>query len=184
MDKKQQFSRRPRTFKKPFSQESLKVIPLGGLGEVGRNMLLLEYKNQILIIDVGFRMPEEDMPGIDYIIPDISYLLKDKKYKNIVGVLITHGHYDHIGAIPYIINRIGNPPIFASPLAKGIILKRQEEFSDQPKIDVNEINHGTKLKLGVFQIEFLPPEPQHSRQYGHLHQNSGRKHCPHLRLQV
>jgi ribonuclease J len=155
MDKKQQYSRRPRTFKKPFSRESLKVIPLSGLGEVGRNMLLLEYKNQILIIDVGFRMPEEDMPGIDYIIPDISYLLRDNKYKNIVGVLITHGHYDHIGAIPYVINRIGNPPIFASPLARGIILKRQDEFPEQPKLDMNEINHGTKLKLGVFQIEFF-----------------------------
>ncbi|MDD5696366.1 MAG: ribonuclease J, partial [Candidatus Pacebacteria bacterium] len=125
------------------------------LGEVGRNMLLLEYKNQILVIDVGFRMPEEDMPGIDYIIPDISYLLRDNKYKNIVGVLITHGHYDHIGAIPYVISRIGNPPIFASPLARGIILKRQDEFPEQPKLDMNEINHGTKLKLGVFQIEFF-----------------------------
>jgi len=128
---------------------------LGGLSEVGRNMTLLEYKNQILIIDVGFRMPEEDMPGIDYIIPDISYLLKDNKYKNIVGVLITHGHYDHIGAIPYILHRIGNPPVFASPLTKGIILKRQDEFPEQPKLNINEITHGSRVTLGVFQIEFF-----------------------------
>lgn len=156
MDKKQ-FTKKPRTFvrRPPAAKENLKIIPLGGLGEVGRNMTILEYKNQILIIDIGFRMPEEDMPGIDYIIPDISYLTQNNKYKNIVGVLITHGHYDHIGAIPYIIHRIGNPPIFASPLAKGIILKRQEEFPDRPKLDMNEVNDGTRIKLGVFQIEFF-----------------------------
>jgi ribonuclease J len=137
------------------SADSLKVIPLGGLGEVGRNMTILEYKDSILIMDVGFRMPEEDMPGIDYIIPDISYLLKNDKYKNIEGVLITHGHYDHIGAVPYIMHRIGNPPIFAAPLARGIIIKRQEEFPEHPKLDITEVKDGSKIKLGVFEIEFF-----------------------------
>ncbi|MFA5013078.1 MAG: ribonuclease J [Candidatus Paceibacterota bacterium] len=135
--------------------DSLKVIPLGGLGEVGRNMMIIEYKKSILILDVGFRMPEEDMPGIDYIIPDISYLLKDNKYKDIVGILITHGHYDHIGAIPYVVNRIGNPPIFAAPLARGIIMKRQEEFPDQPKLDITEVKDGSKVNLGPFEVEFF-----------------------------
>ena len=141
--------------KKKKIEDTLRLIPLGGLGEVGRNMTLLEYKNSILIIDMGFRMPEETMPGIDYIIPDISYLLENKKYKNVVGVVITHGHYDHIGAIPYIWNRIGNPPIYAAPLTKGIILKRQDEFKDQPKLDVNEVKDGSKIKLGVFEVEFF-----------------------------
>lgn len=137
------------------NNNSLKVIPLGGLGEVGRNMMLLEYKNSILIIDMGFRMPEETMPGIDYIIPDISYLLENKRYKNVVGVVITHGHYDHIGAVPYIWNRIGNPPIYAAPLAKGITMKRQDEFKDQPKLDINEVKDGSKIKLGIFEVEFF-----------------------------
>jgi len=141
--------------KKKKIEDTLRLIPLGGLGEVGRNMTLLEYKNSILIIDMGFRMPEETMPGIDYIIPDISYLLENKRYKNVVGVVITHGHYDHVGAIPYIWNRIGNPPIYAAPLTKGIILKRQDEFKDQPKLDVNEVKDGSKIKLGVFEIEFF-----------------------------
>jgi len=140
---------------KPNNNDTLKVIPLGGLGEVGRNMMLLEYKNSILIIDMGFRMPEETMPGIDYIIPDISYLLENKRYKNVVGVVITHGHYDHIGAVPYVWNRIGNPPIYAAPLAKGITMKRQDEFKDQPKLDINEIKDGSKIKLGVFEVEFF-----------------------------
>jgi ribonuclease J len=141
--------------KKKKIEDTLRLIPLGGLGEVGRNMTLLEYKNSILIIDMGFRMPEETMPGIDYIIPDISYLLENKRYKNVVGVVITHGHYDHVGAIPYIWNRIGNPPIYAAPLTKGIILKRQDEFKDQPKLDVNEVKDGSKIKLDVFEIEFF-----------------------------
>ncbi|MGI6341331.1 MAG: ribonuclease J [Minisyncoccales bacterium] len=133
----------------------LKIIPLGGLGEVGRNMMLVEYKDSILVIDMGFRMPEEDMPGIDYIIPNIAYLTKNKKYKNIVGVLFTHGHYDHIGAVPYIMARIGNPPIYASPLTRGIILKRQEELPTQPKLKITEVKDGSKIDLGPFKVEFF-----------------------------
>jgi len=108
--------------------QNLKIIPLGGLGEVGRNMTLLEYNGAILIMDVGFRMPEEDMPGIDYIIPNSEYL--KNKQKNIEGVIFTHGHYDHIGAVPYLIKDIWTPglPIFASPLTKGIILKDRRNF--------------------------------------------------------
>ena len=105
--------------------DNLKIIHLGGLGEVGRNMILLEYKKKILIVDAGFRLPEEGMPGIDYIIPNTDYL--NKRKKDVVGLIITHGHYDHIGAIPYLMEKIYRKDlkIFASPLAKGIILKRQ-----------------------------------------------------------
>jgi len=142
-------------FKNMVKQPNLRIIPLGGLGEVGRNMMLLEYKNRILIIDMGFRLPEEDMPGIDYIIPNIEYL-KNKK-ENILGIIFTHGHYDHIGAVPYLIKKIGRPnlPIYASALTRGIILKRQEDFPQQPKLNVREIKDEAKIKLGPFQIEFF-----------------------------
>jgi len=97
------------------SQKSLKVIPLGGLGEVGKNMTLLEYDNKILIIDMGLKFPGEGSPGIDYIIPNTSYL--EKRKKDIVGIVITHGHYDHIGAIPYLIEKVDkNTQIFAGGL--------------------------------------------------------------------
>jgi len=136
-------------------QQSLKIVPLGGLGEVGRNMMLLEYERKILIIDMGFRMPEEDMPGIDFIVPNINYLRG--KQKNILGIVFTHGHYDHIGAIPYLIGKIWRPnlEIFASPLTRGIILKRQEDFTSQPKLDITEVKNGSKIKLGPFRIEFF-----------------------------
>ncbi|MFH1780900.1 MAG: ribonuclease J [Candidatus Nealsonbacteria bacterium] len=133
--------------------QGLRIIPLGGLGEVGRNMMCIEYEKSILIVDVGFRMPEESMPGVDYIIPDITYL--KGKEKNVVGVVFTHGHYDHIGAVPYIIERLGNPPLFASGLTAGIILKRQEDFSYLPKLNLTRIVDGTKIKLGPFTVEFF-----------------------------
>jgi len=140
---------------KQSKQDNLKIIPLGGLGEVGRNMTLLEYQGRILIIDMGFRMPEEDMPGVDYIIPSIDYL--KNKQKNILGIVFTHGHYDHIGAVPYLIRKIWREklPIFASPLTRGIILKRQEDFSHETKLKINEVYDGSRIELGPFKIEFF-----------------------------
>lgn len=139
--------------KKSFKQSNLKIIPLGGLGEVGRNMTILEWQRKILIIDMGFRMPEEDMPGIDYIIPNISYL-KDKG-KSILGIVFTHGHYDHIGAVPYLIEKIGYPSMFASPLTRGIILRRQEDFSFQKKLEIHTVKNGSRINLGPFRVEFF-----------------------------
>ncbi|XOB42610.1 MAG: ribonuclease J [Candidatus Nealsonbacteria bacterium] len=145
--------RKTKTTKK--TKNELRIIPLGGLGEVGRNMTLLEYKKNILIIDVGLRFPGEDMPGIDYIIPNIEYL-KNRK-NDILGIVFTHGHYDHIGAFPYIIVNIfkKNLKIFASPLTRGIILKRQEEFKGYPKPKIIEVKNGSKVTLGCFKVEFF-----------------------------
>ena len=135
-------------------QNKLKIIVLGGLEEVGRNMTLLEYDKEIIIIDMGLQFPEEDMPGIDYIIPNISYL--EGKEDWIKGVIITHGHYDHIGAIPHIMGEIGNPPMFTGKLTAGLVRKRNEEFRKCPKLSITEVNDNSRLKLGkAFQIEFL-----------------------------
>ena len=133
--------------------QNLRIIPLGGLEEVGRNMTVFEYGNDIIIIDMGLQFPEEDMPGIDYIIPNTAYL-KEKRDK-IRGVVITHGHYDHIGAIPHSIGRLGNPPIYTAPLTKGMILKRQEDFPNSPKLDIHEVKITDKIKLGCFKVEFF-----------------------------
>ncbi|NIS38640.1 RNase J family beta-CASP ribonuclease [Candidatus Saccharibacteria bacterium] len=130
----------------------LKVVVLGGLEEVGRNCTLLEYGNDIIIIDLGLQFPEEDMPGIDYIIPNISYL--KGKEKNIRGIIITHGHYDHIGAIPHIMPRIGNPPIYAMPITNAIIKKRQEDFR-KDTLRLNNVSTLDKITLGKFKIEFF-----------------------------
>ena len=136
-------------------QENLKIIPLGGLGEVGRNMTLFEINKKILICDMGFKMPGEDMPGVDYIIPNISYL--NGRKKDVVGIVFTHGHYDHIGAVPYLIGKIWRPglPIYASPLTRGIILRRQEDFVNLPPLKITEVKDGSKIKLGPFQVEFF-----------------------------
>ncbi len=135
------------------SDDTLKVIPLGGLGEVGRNMCVLEYKDDIIIIDAGFGFPDDDQPGIDYNLPNITYLEEHKD--KIRGLLITHGHYDHIGALPYIVNKIGNPPIWAGNIARGIILKRHMEFPSLPELDITVIKDRDRIKLGVFDIEFF-----------------------------
>jgi len=132
---------------------NLKIIPLGGLDEVGRNMMIFEYDNDIIIIDMGLQFPDEDMPGIDYIIPNTAYL-KNKKEK-IRGVIITHGHYDHIGAIPHSMQRLGNPTIYTAALTRGIIMKRQEDFPNSPKLNINLIKKDDKIKLGCFNVEFF-----------------------------
>ncbi len=140
--------------KKSKKQAGVRIIPLGGLGEVGRNMMLFEYQKKILIVDVGLRMPEEAALGIDYIIPDTSYL--EKKKKQILGIVFTHGHYDHIGALPYCIEKIDHRvPMFASALTKGLILKRQTDFPSQKKLEIKTIKDKERVKLGPFKVEFV-----------------------------
>ncbi len=147
--------KKPSNSKRKKGVERLKVIPLGGLEEVGRNMMIYEYKRKILIVDVGFGFPGENNPGIDYVIPNTKYL--EKRKKDIVGVLFTHGHLDHVGAFPYVLKKIYRKglKIAASPVTKKIILGRQEEFRDQPKIKIREVKDGSKLKAGPFKVEFF-----------------------------
>jgi ribonuclease J len=134
-------------------EENLRIVPLGGLGEVGRNMMIIEWGDEAIIVDIGLNFPEERTPGVDYVIPNISYLEKNKK--KIFGVILTHGHYDHIGAIPYILDKIGNPPLFGSAMTLGITQKRQEEFPLKPKLRTTEIKDGDRIDLGPFGIEFF-----------------------------
>ncbi|MEK7507296.1 MAG: ribonuclease J [Patescibacteria group bacterium] len=132
---------------------AMKIIPLGGLGEVGRNMCVVEYKSDIIVIDAGFGFPEEDQPGIDYVLPNTGYL--DGKQERIRGVIITHGHMDHVGGLPYLINRLGNPTIYTANLTRGIIIKRHEEFPHLPPLDIEVIKAGDIIKLGEMEIEFF-----------------------------
>jgi len=137
-----------------FHKDKLRIIVLGGLEEVGRNMTLVEYNGEIIIIDMGLMFPEEDMYGIDYIIPNISYL--ENKIDWIKGTVITHGHMDHIGGIPHIIGKIGNPPMFTGKLTAGLIRKRCEEHRSCPQPNIQEINETSILRLGKsFKVEFL-----------------------------
>ncbi len=136
------------------SKNKLQVMVLGGCEEVGRNMTLVEYGNDIILIDMGLQFPEEDMPGIDYIIPNIEYL--KGKEKNIRGVVITHGHYDHIGAIPHLMPKLGNPPLYTTKLALGIIKKRQEDFSRTMEFPAHSVDiEKDEIQLGCFRIEFF-----------------------------
>lgn len=136
----------------PISK-NLRIIPLGGLEEVGRNMTAFELGNDIIVVDCGLLFPEEEMMGIDYVIPNTEYLEKNKK--KIRGVIITHGHFDHIGAIPHIIPRIGNPPIYATELTCAMILKRQEDYKDQAPLRTNVVRKIDRIILGGFKIEFF-----------------------------
>ncbi len=134
-------------------EKKLRIIPLGGLEEVGRNMTVFEYGKDIIIVDMGLQFPEEDMHGIDYIIPNSRYL-RDKT-ENIRGVVITHGHLDHIGAIPHHMKVLGNPPIFTGPMTKAIILKRQEDHKDGPNLRIQSVGDEDYLQLGIFGVEFF-----------------------------
>jgi ribonuclease J len=135
------------------NEDRLKIMVLGGNEEVGRNMSVIEYKNDIIIIDLGLQFPEDDMPGVDYIIPNISYLAD--KIKNIRGVIISHGHYDHIGAIPHLAPRLGNPPMFMSALTAGIVKKRQDDYKNVAPPKIHIIKSDDVLQLGCFKVEFF-----------------------------
>lgn len=130
----------------------LRAVPLGGLGEVGKNMLAFEYAGNILVVDSGLMFPENDMLGIDYIIPDFNYLLE--KRKQVRGIVITHGHEDHIGAIHHVLQEF-NVPIYATPLTRGLLEVKLARNGLAQKAQLNTVNAGDKVKIGPFEVEFF-----------------------------
>jgi ribonuclease J len=133
--------------------DNIRVIPLGGVEEIGRNMTVIEYKNDIVVIDAGFQFKDDDTPGVDYILPNTKYL-EDNKEK-IRAIVITHGHLDHIGGIPYIMDRIGNPPIYTRALTSIMIKKRQEEFQHLPALDIRIVEKEDTVTLGALKVKFF-----------------------------
>ena len=130
----------------------LRVIPLGGLGEIGKNMTAIEFGQDIVVIDCGMGFPEEDMPGIDLVIPDITYLTSNRE--KVRGILLTHGHEDHIGAVPYVLKQL-NVPIWGTALTIGIIKNKLSEHRLDFKPQLNTVKAGDKVRLGVFEAEFI-----------------------------
>ena len=130
----------------------LKIIPLGGLGEIGLNMMVFEYGDSAFIVDAGLMFPEDYMLGIDYVIPDMNYIKQIKS--NISGVVLTHAHEDHIGAVPYLLKEM-NLPIYGTPFTLGVVRKKLEEHSLFLPVSLNQISPRSILKLGAFELEFI-----------------------------
>ena len=138
----------------PDKKEVLRFVPLGGLEEIGRNCSFFEYKNEIIVLDVGIQFPEEETPGVDYIIPNVAYL--ESKKQNIKGIIFTHGHYDHVHALPYLIEKLGNPTIYAAALTKAIIERRFQEFPNLPKLKFQVVKNGDIFRISNnFEAEFF-----------------------------
>ncbi len=137
----------------PLEAGNIRIVPLGGVEEIGRNMTAVEFGNDIIIIDCGFQFREDDTPGIDYILPNTKYL-EDRRDK-IRGMFITHGHLDHIGGIPYVIDRIGYPPIYTRRLTSVMIRKRQEEFPHLKPLDIHEVEKEDTVRVGDLKVKFF-----------------------------
>lgn len=133
-------------------QKPLKIIPLGGLGEIGKNITLYEYDGDMMLVDCGMAFPDEEMPGIDIVIPDFTYVLENKD--KIKGLVVTHGHEDHIGAIPYLLRNF-NVPIYATRLTVGLIEGKLREHKLLNEAKLNVTNPGDTVRLGKFEIEFI-----------------------------
>jgi ribonuclease J len=141
------------------NKNALRIIPLGGQEEVGRNMTLFEYGGDIVILDMGLQFPEEDMPGIDYIIPNISYL--KGKEKNIRGVVLSHGHLDHIGAAPILLKKLNYPPIIGRDMTLAMVKKKMEDFEKNSAQNLKTMRVNSvrdKIRLGKFEISFFDVE--------------------------
>ncbi|MFH0905427.1 MAG: ribonuclease J, partial [bacterium] len=131
---------------------TLRVVPLGGVGTMGKNMVAIEYGNDIVVVDCGLMMPDESMLGIDYVIPEITYLEQNRK--KVRAFVITHGHEDHIGAVPYVVPKLG-VPVFAPKLAAALIRVNLEEYSNIGNVQIIDYQANDKFRLGVFTVSFF-----------------------------
>ena len=136
-----------------LAPETIRIIPLGGVEEIGKNMTAIQYGDDIIVIDIGFQFKDDDTPGIDFILPNTKYL--EERQDKIRAVIITHGHLDHIGGIPYIMPRIGNPPLYTRLLTSVLIQKRQEEFAHVPKIDLQVVEKNSTITCGKLKVRFF-----------------------------
>jgi len=130
----------------------LKIIPLGGLGEIGLNMMVFEYRGTLFIVDCGLMFPEDYMLGVDFVIPDMDYIRTNRE--KVAAVVLTHAHEDHIGALPFLL-RIVNAPVFGTPFTLGVVRNKLEEFGLAQSAKLHEIQAGGRIKLGEFQLEFI-----------------------------
>ena len=135
-----------------FKKSNLKIIPLGGLEEIGNNMTIFEYEDEIIVVDCGLEFPTDDMLGVDLVIPDVTYLEKNKD--KIKAFVITHGHEDHIGAIPYVLKQV-NVPIYATKLTIGLIKNKLEEHKLLRSTKLHEVEAGQTVKFGKMSVEFI-----------------------------
>lgn len=136
-----------------MTKSKLKVIPLGGLSEIGKNMMVMEYEDDIMVIDAGLMFPEEEMLGIDLVIPDISYLVE--KREKVRGIIITHGHEDHIGALPYVLPQL-NVPVYATKLTQGLMRVKLKESRALSQARLKVVSPGEPIILGKFKVEMFP----------------------------
>lgn len=134
--------------KKP---EKLKIIPLGGLYEIGKNITVIEYDNEIIVVDCGLSFPEEEMLGVDVVIPDVTYLLKNKE--KVKGIVLTHGHEDHIGALPYVLRKL-NVPVYGTKLTLGLLENKLKEHNIQ-NAKLNVVRESQNIQVGLFKVEFI-----------------------------
>ncbi|MEK7646672.1 MAG: ribonuclease J [Patescibacteria group bacterium] len=136
-----------------LAADSIRIIPLGGVEEIGKNMTAIEFGNDIIVVDIGFQFKDDETPGVDFILPNTKYL--EERRDKVRAVIITHGHLDHIGGLPYIMPRIGNPPVYTRLLTSILINKRQEEFPHVPKLDLRIVEKNDTLTIGGLKLKFF-----------------------------
>ena len=133
-------------------EAKLRIIPLGGLEQIGMNITAFEYGDSIIVVDCGLSFPDDDMLGIDLVIPDVTYL--NENIDKVEAFVITHGHEDHIGALPYVLRTV-NVPIYATRLTMGLIERKLEEHDILESVERHVVNFEDKVKLGAFEVEFI-----------------------------
>lgn len=145
-------ARKIKKINKTVKKDQIRFIPLGGLGEVGKNMYVIEYGDDIIVVDAGLKFADQDMPGIDFIVPDISYLEKNKE--KILAIILTHGHEDHIGGLLYTLPKL-NVPIYGTALTLGLVLQKFRDDMPDYIPDINKVETGQTVEIGPFKVRFM-----------------------------